>query len=275
MLPVLLGAALHAIWNAMVKSGRDRLLDTLLIVVGAGLIAAACVSFLPAPARVSWPYLVTSAIVHLLYFVLIAMAYHWGDMSLVYPLTRGTAPALTALSAIPLLHEDPSVGGWLGILLVSCGVLLLAADSHRAGHVRAVPVFLALSNAAVIVIYTLVDGTGARLSGHPFSYSIWIALMNAAMFAPVVLMIRGRAGIRHLTNGWRKSLGGGACTLGSYALALWAMTLAPIALVSAVRETSIVFGTLIAVVFLREHVSPLRLTSIAIVTAGAASIKFF
>jgi drug/metabolite transporter (DMT)-like permease len=273
MLPVLLSAALHAGWNAWVKSGTERYLDTLSIVVGSAAVAACCIVFLPSPARASWPCIVGSSLIHVGYFTLVALAYQHGDMSLVYPLTRGSAPALTALASAAILHEAPSMGGWAGILLVSGGVLLLAADSHRAGNVRAVPVVLALSNAAVVVTYTLVDGTGARLSAHPFSYTSWMTLLTAAMFAPIAVSVRGREAIRHVAAGWPKAAAGGACTLGSYSLALWAMTLAPLALVSAIRETSIVFGTVIAVALLGERVSRLRYTSIAIVTAGAITIK--
>lgn len=275
MLPVLLSAALHAGWNALVKSGKERYLDTLLVVVGSATAALCCVAFLPPPARASWPYIVGSAVIHVGYFTLVALAYHCGDLSLVYPLTRGSAPALTALMAVVVLHEEPSMGGWAGVLLVSGGVLLLAADSHRAGNVRALPAALALANAAVVVTYTLVDGTGARLSGHAFSYTGWMTLLTAAIFAAIAVAARGRRAVRHIAAGWPKALGGGACTFISYGLALWAMTLAPLALVSAVRETSIVFGTVIAVAVLGEHVSRLRFASIAIVTAGAITIKLF
>ncbi len=273
MLPVLLSAVLHASWNAMVKSGRDRFLDTLLVVVGAGTAAACCVAFVPFPDRESWPYLVGSGLIHVGYFILVALAYHWGDMSLVYPLTRGSAPALTAITAMAILHEHPTAGGWLGVFLVSGGILLLATDSRRGSKVPMLPVVLALTNALVVVLYTLVDGTGARLSQHPFSYTCWMVLLTACLFAPLVLAVRGRSGLRHVVDGRRKALAGGICTLASYSLALWAMTQAPLALVSAVRETSIVFGTAIAVVFLGERISRLRYLSIAVVSTGAVIIE--
>jgi drug/metabolite transporter (DMT)-like permease len=273
MLPVLLSAVLHAGWNAMVKGGTDRYLDTLLVVTGAAVLAACWLPFVPLPAPESRLYLVGSSLIHVCYFAIVALAYQRGDMSLVYPLTRGSAPALTALTALVFLHERPSPGGWAGVLLVSGGILLLASDSRRKGRFQGAPVCLALTNAGVVVLYTLVDGTGARLSGHAFAYTGWMTLLTAAMFFPIALAIRGKSAVQHLVRDWRKGLAGGACTLASYCLALWAMTQAPLALVSAVRETSVVFGAAIAVIVLGERITRLRCASIAIVALGAIMIK--
>src|SRR6516162_1877215 len=130
MLAVLLGAALHAGWNALVKAGTQRLWDMISVVVGAALVAAFVLPFLPPPAADSLPYLAASALIHVGYFTLVALAYQGGDMSLVYPLMRGAAPALTAAVAAAALHEQPTPGGWAGVLLVSAGALLLTADSR-------------------------------------------------------------------------------------------------------------------------------------------------
>jgi len=273
MLPVLLSAALHAGWNALVKGGSDRYLDTLLVVMGAAILAACWLPLVPLPAPESRPYLVGSSLIHVCYFAIVALAYQRGDMSLVYPLTRGSVPALTALTALVLLHERPSLGGWAGVLLVSGGILLLASDSRRKGSFQGLPIALALTNAGVVVAFTLVDGTGARLSGHAFAYTGWMTSLTAAMFFPIALAIRGKSAVRHLVRAWRKGLAGGACTLASYCLALWAMTHAPLALVSAVRETSVVFGAAIAVIVLGERITRLRCASIAIVATGAIMIK--
>jgi drug/metabolite transporter (DMT)-like permease len=129
------------------------------------------------------------------------------------------------------------------------------------------------TNAGVIVIYTLVDGVGARLSQHPVSYTGWIFFLTAIPLLVVSFAKQGGKAAKYLRFNWGKGLIGGACTLGSYGLALWAMTQAPIALVAALRETSVIFGILIAAVFLKEHVSPLRYLSILAVTAGAIVIK--
>jgi drug/metabolite transporter (DMT)-like permease len=273
MLLVLLGAALHATWNALVKSGSDRGLDMAAVVTGSAVLALPCLFFLPLPNRAAWPYIAASVLIHQVYFTLIALSYRKGDMSLVYPVTRGAAPALTALLAATMLHERPSPGGWTGTLLVSGGVLLLAFDNRRSAHFEAAPFVFALMNAGIVVLYTLVDGVGARLSGHAFSYTAWGFLLSALLFTSALLSLRGRAAVAYLRQQRRRGLIGGACSMASYSLALWAMTRAPIASVAALREISVIFGVLIAVVTLKEQVTRIRFAAIAIVVVGAALIK--
>jgi len=273
MLAVLLGAALHAGWNALVKSGSDRFLDTVLVVTGAAIVAALILPFLPLPASRCHPYLVASMLIHIAYYTLLAMAYHRGDLSLVYPLMRGTVPAITAVTAAILLGEWPGWGGWLGVFLISGGVLLLAADSHRTAGSRRSAILVALLNAGLVVVFTVVDGVGARRSGNAFSYTGWMLFFTGLILFGIALGTRRRTLIRHGLRNWWKGLLGGSGTLASYSLALWAMTHADIALVSALRETSIVFGTLIAAFVLRERITRWRFISIATVTLGAVAIK--
>jgi drug/metabolite transporter (DMT)-like permease len=276
MLVVLLAAALHAGWNALVKSGADPFLDTVLITTGVAVVAAAALLFMPLPAAASWPFLIASVVVHLAYYGLLILAYRGGDLSLMYPVMRGSAPAITAVMAALILGEQPSLGGWAGVMLVSVGVLLLAVDSPRSGGREGFrPLLFALLNAGVIVAYSLVDATGARHSGHAFSYTAWMLLITGILFFSLVARGRGRHIARHLQAHVSKGLIGGACTLGSYSLALWAMTRVPIAPVAALRETSIVFSALLAVFILKERISPLRCVSIAVVTLGAIAIKAF
>jgi drug/metabolite transporter (DMT)-like permease len=275
MAVVLLGAVLHAAWNTLVRRAADKLLDTVLMISGAGLLAAVLLPALPLPATESWPYLAASALIHVIYFALVALAYHGAELSFAYPVMRGTAPVLSAVAVALLLNETPTPGGWLGILLVSGGVLLLATDAWRSGKLRKGPTLLALANAGVIAVYTLVDGQGARLSGHAFSYTGWMFLLTAMLLFGLALALKGRRMIDHVRHGWQRGLLGGASTLASYGLALWAMTQAPIALVAALRETSVVFAAIMAALFLAEPVTRLRAVSIIIVAAGAVAIKIF
>ena len=273
MAAVLFGALLHAVWNALVHAASDKFLNTVLVVGGAGVWTACWLPFAPAPAVESWPYLAASVLIHIAYFSFVALSYRDADLSFVYPIMRGSAPALSAVVVAVLVHESPSPSGWIGVLLLSLGIILLSGDSWRSGSLRFSPTALALTNACVIVIYTLVDGVGARLSQHPVSYTGWMFFLTAIPLLGVSFIKQGRKAAKHLRFNWGKGLIGGACTLGSYGLALWAMTQAPIALVAALRETSVIFGTLIAAIFLKEHVSPLRYLSILAVTAGAIAIK--
>jgi drug/metabolite transporter (DMT)-like permease len=273
MAVVLAGAFLHAVWNALVRSASDKFLNTALVVGGAAALTACFLPFAPVPAAESWPYLGASVVIHVAYFSFVALSYRDADLSFVYPLMRGSAPALSAVVVAFLVHESPSPAGWVGVFLVSFGILLLAGDSWRSGSLKLGPTAVALANAGVIVTYTLVDGVGVRLSGHPFSYTGWMFFLTAFPLLIASFARQGRKAARNFRLNWRKGLIGGACTFSSYALALWAMTHAPIALVAALRESSVVFGTLIAVGFLRERVSPTRFISIFIITAGAIAIK--
>lgn len=275
MLLVLVGALLHATWNGLVKSGEDRLLETIGVVAGAAALTLCCLPFLPLPDRACWPYLGVSAFLHQGYYSLIALSYRKGDMSLVYPITRGTAPAITALMSTLVLAERPSAGGWGGVLLVSGGVLLLGFDMRRKARVEITPALYALANAGMVVLYTLVDGLGVRLSGHAFSYTAWGFLLGALLFLPVAMRMRKRDAVPHLRENWRRSLLGGSCSVASYGLALWAMTRAPIASVAALRETSILFGVLIAAVMLNERLTRLRWAAVCLVIAGAVTIKLW
>jgi drug/metabolite transporter (DMT)-like permease len=277
MLAVLLGAALHASWNALLKSGSDPFLDTVSVATCLAAITATMLVFLPMPLplEASWLCLVGSVVIHVAYYAFLVLAYRGGDLSLVYPIMRGTAPAFTALLAAVLLGEQPSWGGWTGVFLVSGGVLLLAADSPQSKSVRPAPVVFALVNAGVIVGYTLVDGLGARLSGNAFSYTGWMFLLTGVLIFVISCAFRGRQVAHHALTQWKKWTIGGLFTFASYSLALWAMTKAPIAPVAALRETSIIFSAILAVIFLKESISPLRYVSIIIVSLGAIIIKVF
>jgi len=273
MLAVLLGALLHASWNALIRGSADRTLDTVLIVAGGAAIAACALPFAPLPAAASWPFLIASGLLHVVYFLLVALSYRHGELSFAYPIMRGSAPAVAAVAAALLLAEVPSPGGWLGVLLICGGVVLLAGASWRTGAFQGRTALFALATAATIVIYTLVDGAGARLSGHAAAYTGWVFVLTAIPFTGLFLARNGTTTASYLQRHWRRGLAGGACSLGSYGLALWAMTQAPIALVAALRETSVVFGALLAATLLHERITRVRWVATLIVVAGAVAIK--
>jgi drug/metabolite transporter (DMT)-like permease len=273
MLAVLLGALLHASWNALIRGSTDRTLDTVVVVAGAAVIAAVALPFTPTPAAASWPFLIASGLIHVVYFMLVALSYRHGELSFAYPIMRGSAPVVSAIAAALLLAESPSTGGWLGVLLISGGVMLLAGDSWRSGAFQGRAAIFALATAASIVVYTLVDGVGARLSGHAAAYTGWVFVLTAIPLMMIFLARDGASTRAYCRQHWRRGLFGGFCTLGAYGLALWAITRAPIALVAALRETSVIFGALLAFLLLGERLSRTRWAAIAIVTAGAIAIK--
>ncbi len=273
MAAVLLSALLHAGWNALVRASPDKFLASLHVVCGAAALALLLLPVQPLPAPASWPWLLASGLIHVVYFTLVARAYQGTDLGLAYPLMRGTAPVLTALAAALLLGEAPAPGAWLGIALICAGVLALAGRAWRSGSGHPAAVLAALANAGVIALYTLVDGQGVRLAGHALSYTAWVFLLSALFMLLTAACLRGRTLLLPAPGAWRAALLGGTGTLAAYSLVLWAMTQAPIATVAALRETAIVFAALIGAVFLHEGLGRLRLASALLVCAGAVAIK--
>jgi drug/metabolite transporter (DMT)-like permease len=275
MFLVLLGAALHATWNVIIKAGSDKLLDTILVTCVAASIAAPALPFVPLPGKASWPYLGASVAIHSAYFTLVALAYRTGDLSYAYPIMRGSAPPLTAVVAAVTIREPLSFGAWLGIALISSGILALTGDSWRSGRFSFAPAVFGLLNAVVIVAYTLVDGLGVRLSGNAFSYILWLFLLIPFPLLSLTLLTRPGAFGTQFRLRWKAGFLGGVCATASYGAALWAMTLAPIALVAALRETSVIFGTVFACLFLKERFGVGRYLAAGAMTAGAVAIKLF
>jgi drug/metabolite transporter (DMT)-like permease len=266
---VFLGALLHATWNVAVRAGRDRRRETALVVAGGAVIAAAVLPFLSQPDRAAWPFLGISAAVHVVYFALIAEAYARGDVSVAYPLMRGTAPMLTAILAWAVLGEELPPAAWLGIVIICGGVALMAHRRGGAGEGAAIRI--ALANAVVIAAYTLNDATGARASQAPVAYTLWIFPLTAL---PVLLWLhRGRPPRRPSLAESLRGIGGGACTLSAYALALWAMTVAPVAPLAALRETSMLFGIALARLLLGERPGRRGWGAAMVIAVGAAILR--
>jgi drug/metabolite transporter (DMT)-like permease len=270
---VLLAALLHASWNGIVKSGGDKLLSAVMITSVAGSIAALALPFLPQPARASWPFIAGSVSLQTLYYALLAAAYRTADMSFAYPIMRGSAPLLVAALSVWLIGETVSQAQWLGIALICGGVLGLAvhapAQANRHRHATA----YALGAAGVIASYTLIDGLGVRHSGAPVAYTLWIFLFTGLEMLLWISIRRRREFFAYLRAQWQQALAGGCGTLVSYVLALWAMTVAPVALVAALRETSILFATLISALVLKERITRLRLACIGLIIGGALALR--
>ncbi|MGQ0544218.1 MAG: EamA family transporter [Betaproteobacteria bacterium] len=267
-LAVLGAALLHALWNVLVKAGADKELETVNIALGSGLVALVAAYFFPAPASASWPWVAASALVHILYFAFLAGAYRWGELSYTYPVMRGGGPMIVALAGAALLGEVLAPGQALAVLLICAGILALASGRHDR---RAT--WFALGNALVIAAYTLIDGQGARLSGAPVSYTLWFFAATGAVVLVYGMARRGAAVPAHFRRHWLRALVGGSCAVGAYGIALWAMTLAPIALVAVLRETSVLFGAVLGALFLNEKMTRRRLIATGAVLAGLVVLR--
>ena len=268
---VLFGAMLHATWNAIIKAGTDKSLDAALVSAGGAVAALPFLPFLPLPVSAAWPFIGASAIFQFVYFQLVAAAYRAGDIGLVYPLMRGVAPLIIAATSSFILKEALSGGALIGTMTICTGILTLAFEARKGGR-RAI--ILALSNAVVIATYTYIDGIGARLSGNAISYTLWMSLTPPVLLFAWALSQRGVTAVAaHVRYNWWRGLIGGGGSIASYGLALWAMTKAPVAMVAALRETSILFALFISVVFLKERSSIWRYIAGAIIAAGVLVLK--
>jgi drug/metabolite transporter (DMT)-like permease len=267
---VLLAAALHALWNAVVKGASDTLLTTILVAASGGLIGLVVLPFLPPVAPAAWPYLAASGTLEVIYYTLLAFAYRHADMSRAYPLMRGLPPLLVALASVLLLGSALAPLEWAGVGLISAGILTMLLGGRGAGDRRGI-VFAAI-NALVISSYTLNDGIGVRLSEAPATYVMWIFVLTGTPLALWALLRRPDF-VGYARRNWAYGLVGGLGTLASYGLALYAMTEAPIALVAALRETSILFGTAIALFVLKEQVTPPRIVAATIIVAGMIAMR--
>lgn len=269
---VLLGALLHASWNAMVKSSRDKALDTATIHLMGSLIAIPLVLAVGWPAAASWPFILSSITIHIGYYIALTGAYKHGDLGLTYPLMRGTAPLLVALSAATFVGETLSPLAWAGVLGVCCGVLALGLSRHALDSPRAVA--FALTNAVVIAIYTVVDALGARASGNALQYVAALFVLDGWPFALIVFLRRGGAVAWPYARARAPVAALGAlASLGSYGIALWAMTRAPVATVAALRETSVLFAALLGVWFLKETFNLRRALGTAAIVAGVMALR--
>lgn len=269
-----LGAALlHAVWNAMIKAGGDPLLNMALVTFAGSLLASllALVLQIPPPEPAAWPYIAASTVIHIGYYVTLAGAYRAGDLSHGYPIMRGTAPLLTALATWLYLGEALAPGAWAGVLLICGGVLSLGLVGGGASR-RATA--WALANAVLISLYTLADGAGVRISGDALRYVVWVFVVHAVPFWLGVLVLKRGEFLRHAARNWPRGFAAGAFSGLAYGIALWAMTRAPVAVVAALRETSVIFGALIGAWFLGEGHLKARVAGAVIVFAGLAALRF-
>jgi phosphonate utilization associated putative membrane protein len=278
---VLVGALLHAGWNALVKSSDDKPLDTALVHACGALVALPLLLGVGLPSPAALPFIALSLVIHVGYYIALAGAYQHGDLGLTYPIMRGFAPLLVALGSAPLLGEVPSAGAWLGIAGITLGVALvgLAHPGEALHHRRALA--YAFANAGIIAVYTVIDGQGVRTEvaagGEALRYVLLLFVLDGLPYPLLVAWRRGREGRRAawptIRARWPVAALGGCASIGSYAIALWAMTRAPVASVAALRETSVLFAALLGVWLLGERFGRQRMAGTVLVVAGVVALR--
>jgi phosphonate utilization associated putative membrane protein len=278
---VLFGALLHAAWNTLVKSSGDKELDIALVHALGAVVVLPVLALTGLPPPGAWPFIGASLVIHIAYYVTLTGAYRHGDLSLTYPIMRGTAPPLVALGSAALLGEALSLLAWLGVVGVAAGVALVGLSRAReAMHDRRALGF-ALANAAVIAAYTFVDGSGVRRTvaggGNAFAYVAALFVLDGIPY-PLLVWLRRSASARaqivaYARTRWPPAALGGAASAGSYAIALWAMTRAPVALVAALRETSVLFAAVLSVLVLKERFGAQRALGAAVIVGGVVALR--
>ena len=269
---VIAAALLHALWNALVKGGQDKFLGMAAVVIGQGIVGLLVLIVAPLPAADSLPYIVAAVALHIGYQFFLVLAYRIGDLTQVYPIARGSAPLIVAGVSVAFLGVELEPLEWSGIIVIGSGLISLALVRHSDGLRNGKAAFLALTTGCFIAAYSLVDGLGARVAGTAIGFYGCSAVGNAVLFS-AILGVRSPALLRQVPRAWKVVLVGGGASFTAYALVVYAFTQAPIALVTALRETSIVFALMIGVVFLRERLDLAKVVSIMITIFGAALMR--
>jgi drug/metabolite transporter (DMT)-like permease len=269
---ILLAAIMHAAWNALVKASRDPLVELAALNLAGAIASLPLLPVLGLPGLAVVPYLAGNILCHTAYYTLLLNSYSAGGLSLVYPIARGVAPLLVAAASTVFLKEPLSGKALLGVVIIAASIASLAFAGGR-GNFRPRAVLLSLATGATIAAYTLVDGAGARKATHPISYIASLFVLDGFVLLPAVYLRRPGVALTRM----RAHLGTGALSgvlaVGAYGIAVWAMTRAPIALVAALRETSVVVAAMLGALLLGEPFGKYRVLASIGVAAGIVLVR--
>lgn len=267
LLLVLLAALLHATWNALLRGSSDRYWGMTMMSLTAAFACSAVVPFLPFPNIRAWPYIVASAIVHIVYNLLLVRQYRQGDFGHTYPVARGSSPTLITLGGVLFASEHLSVKAFIGIALISLGILSLAFGA-RAHFDTFLGAFM---TGCSIAVYSVIDALGARASGNAAAFTAWM-VMGYGFIIPVIYRLSRRKGENRLWTGDHRELlkaaGAGVITIMAYGIVVWAMAHGPMGPVSAMRETSALFAVILGCVFLKEKFTLQKIVATTLIVIG-------
>lgn len=267
LLAVLGAAFLHALWNALIKVGESRVGAMVILSIAEIPIGLAVAMARPWPAPEAWKWVIAAGCTHFAYKFFLTYAYDRGDLSRVYPLARGAAPMIVALVGAFVLNDAISGRQYLAIGMLGLGILLMARGVFRGDENRRLIPF-ALGSAAATATYTMFDGIGARVSGDAVGYVAWVFVADGLIFTLGMLALRGRSVLPPWGRAWAVGTFASAASYGAYAVSIWAMTIAPIAVVAALRETSILFAVLIGWLVFGERMTADKAIAALVIVAG-------
>ncbi len=264
---LVLGAALlHAAWNAILRSGADRLWSIVVMGIASATVSLPFTWLLASPEQASWPYIGLSAVLQISYCLFLVRAYRDGDLVQIYPIARGSSPLLVTMGARIFAGEHLGPLAMSGVAMVSFGIIAMTFGRDRP-NVKSI--LAALATGLFIASYTVTDGIGSRLSGHPQSYAAWLFLFQGAPMPLVYMAMRGRLAIDPYDRETLKAASSGILSLLGYGIVIWALALSPMGQVSALRETSILFAVLLGRVFLGERLTLNRIVAGVTIAIGA------
>lgn len=266
----LVAAILHAGWNAFLRNGADRLWSVTVMSLAGSVIALPFILLLPLPQGEAWFYILLSALLQVGYSLFLVAAYRHGELGQVYPIVRGTVPLLVTLGGFLFFGEILGPFQTVGVVLVAAGIMSLSLGKARAGNAS---LAFALATGLIIACYSTVDSKGVRLVAVPVAYAMWVLFLYGLLLAVTVAVIRRGLSIDLRSPVTWKALGGGVVALAAYGLVVVAYSFAPAGLVTAVRETSVVFAVLIGALFLGERLTARRLAACVVVAAGAICVS--
>jgi len=266
---VLFAALLHASWNALLRSGADRLWSMTVMCIAIAMVCIVAAAFMAPPAMESWSYALLSGLLHVGYNLFLVRSYRVGDLGQIYPISRGSSPVLISLGAAIFAEESITPGELLGVALVSGGIISLAFKG-RSLSVPSLP--YALGTGCFIAAYSVVDGIGARLSGAPLAYTVWMCALWGVLMPVVYIGLRGPRSLFSVRPGIVTAMVGGLVSLLAYAMVIYAMNEAPLGAVSALRETSVLFALLIGYAFLGETLTARRILACVVIASGTLII---
>jgi len=269
---VLFAALLHAGWNAWVKGGRDGFTAILLLALGQSLIAAIALIAVGLPPASALPWVAASALLHCGYKAFLISAYEQGDLSQIYPIARGTAPLIVAVAGLLFLGEKLPPVRLAAVAAIGAGILLLAIGRPGTRLSRS-GLLLGLGTAAFTASYSLVDGLGARFAGDASAFILAAIALDGILMLGWAKLAGRHLPMEAVKSGWPQGLAAGAVSVGAYWIVVWAFTQAPLGLVAALRETSVLFAMLIAALFLHEKVGPRRWAAAAMIAGGIALMR--
>ena len=271
-LAVIGAAFLHALWNAIVRAGTSKQTTMLVMTVVQGFFGVALALSQPWPHAHIWPWLIASGVVHMAYKLFLTFAYEHGDLSRVYPIARGAAPLMVLAVSAVWISDEVSATQSLGIIILGIGILIMGHGAFKSGESRAL-VPLALCSALATAAYSIIDGMGARIAGNATQFVAWLFILDAMFFVPTLAALRGRRALIVPRNALAAGSFAAAASFFTYMIVVWAMTISPIALVTALRETSIVFAVLIGLIVFKEKFDGLKILSVTLIVTGVIATR--